>query len=188
MNTSHRNTNKEIQEILQRPIKKESAFNGTVLEGRERRYTVINERDIKKHLEWEDQVSFNEAYNNLATKIETGRTKEGKKPFNSYIVINTDEPYIHEILLIMKKHGHWENEIIVNSLETSGWIINVGDVYSNGYEEYHLKITKIVLSECGNPDDATIHCIFVDPTDHRKAITNSEQHHRAWYINECWFK
>ncbi len=27
----------------------ESAFNGTVLEGRERRYTVLNERDIRKY-------------------------------------------------------------------------------------------------------------------------------------------
>ena len=28
----------------------------------------------------------------------------------------------------MKKHGRWEGEITPNSIRTSGWIINVGDV------------------------------------------------------------
>ena len=59
---------------------------------------------------------------------------------------------------------------------------------SNGYSEYYLKGKKIVLLEDDNSDNAFIHCVFVDPQDHSKVIENTENHHRAWYINEHWFK
>ena len=78
----------------------------------------------------------------------------------------------------------------VKELETSGWIICVGDVFSNGYEEKHLKVIGIERdTEKGfeSPDDAKIHCLMVDPNDHNKVLS-SEIWHRAWYINECWYK
>jgi hypothetical protein len=31
------------------------------------------------------------------------------KKENTYLVINTDEPYADEIIEILKKNGHWEN-------------------------------------------------------------------------------
>ncbi len=85
----------------------ESAFKGTVKEGFERRFTVINEHDFQKYVPVHTRESFEAKFNNVAGWIEDGRKQEGKQPFNSYIVINLDEPYIDEIIEIMKRHGHW---------------------------------------------------------------------------------
>jgi hypothetical protein len=43
---------------------------------------------------------------NLLEKIEDGRKSEGKER-NTYLVINTDEPYADEIVEILKENGHW---------------------------------------------------------------------------------
>lgn len=86
----------------------ESAFNGTVLEGRERRYTVINERDFEKYVPEDLRDDFIDTFNLIGNYIEDGRMQNGKQPYNSYIVINTDEPYIKEIIETMKKHGHFQ--------------------------------------------------------------------------------
>lgn len=85
----------------------ESAFKGTVKEGFERRFTVINERDYHRYVPIQARRNFEIEFNNIAGWIEDGRKKEGKNPFNSYVVINLDEPYIKEIIEIMKRHGHW---------------------------------------------------------------------------------
>jgi hypothetical protein len=84
----------------------ESAFNGTVLEGRERRYTVLNERDIRKYGTNKQIEVMNEAIDDVLVNVEIGRRGDGKKPYNSYIIINVDEPYIDEIIGVMKRHGH----------------------------------------------------------------------------------
>lgn len=86
----------------------ESAFEGTVLEGKERRYTVINERDVEKYLSVWEQQDIAIVMDRMLGNIEDGREKDGKNPYNSYIVINTDEPYIDEIIEVMKRHGHFE--------------------------------------------------------------------------------
>jgi hypothetical protein len=85
----------------------ESAFKGTVLEGRERRYTVLNERDISKYGSEKEVDDLNSALYNVLADVEKGRQKEDKKPYNSYIVINIDEPYADEVIEIMKRHGHF---------------------------------------------------------------------------------
>lgn len=84
----------------------ERAFDGTVLEGRERRYTILNERDLKKYCNKEQLSNFNDVLDDVLTTVQIGREDDGKHPFNSYIVINVDEPYIHEIIEVMKRHGH----------------------------------------------------------------------------------
>ncbi|WGT37752.1 hypothetical protein QH639_18200 [Lysinibacillus sp. 1 U-2021] len=86
----------------------EQAFKGTVLEGKERRYTVINERDVEKYLSIGEKQDLAIMLDRMLGNIEHGREKDGKKPFNSYIVINTDEPYIDEIVDVMKRNGHFE--------------------------------------------------------------------------------
>lgn len=40
-------------------------------------------------------------------KIALGRKMSGKPTDNSYVVVNTDEPYVDNIIEIMKKNGHW---------------------------------------------------------------------------------
>lgn len=86
----------------------EPAFIGTPLEGRKRRYTVINERDMKKYVPEKAESDFQYEFNNICDLIEEGRCKDGKQRYNSYIVINVDEPYVDEIIEVMKRHGHWE--------------------------------------------------------------------------------
>jgi hypothetical protein len=84
----------------------ERAFEGTVLEGRERRYTVLNERDIQKYATNKQIEAMQEAIDDVLVNVELGRREDGKKPYNSYIIINVDEPYIGEIIEVMKRHGH----------------------------------------------------------------------------------
>lgn len=86
----------------------EQAFEGTVLEGKERQYTIINERDVDKYLSIGEQQDLAIVLDRILGNIEHGRGKEGKNPHNSYIAINTDEPYIDEIVEVMKRHGHFE--------------------------------------------------------------------------------
>ncbi|HDR3524072.1 TPA: hypothetical protein QCN93_004785 [Bacillus pacificus] len=78
----------------------------------------------------------------------------------------------------------------VNELETSGWIISVGDVFNNGFAEYHIKITEIEIEdEESDPDNALVHFVPVDPQNHDKIVQgDGDESHRAWYINECWYK
>ena len=99
-----RNKERHIERVF---LMAESAFKGTVKEGFKRRFTVINERDLHRYLEDEEIEQFEEAFDKIAEKIEYGRSSEGKKSFNSYVVINLDEPYIDEIIEIMKRNGHW---------------------------------------------------------------------------------
>lgn len=106
LNSSERHINKDVTEILLRNSKAEVAFKGTVLEGKERRYTVINERDVKKYLEPEDQKDLQQLLNYYLGKIEEGRAVDAKEPFNAYLVINTDELYAAEVIDIMKRNGH----------------------------------------------------------------------------------
>jgi hypothetical protein len=89
----------------------EQAFQGTILEGRKRRYTIINERDFEKYVPSMQKESFEPEMNNVLKEIELGRELDNKEPFNNYVVINTDEPYINEIIRVMKRNNHWEGEI-----------------------------------------------------------------------------
>lgn len=87
--------------------KGEPAFKGTVKEGFKRRYTILNERDYEKYVNTELQSRFEDVFGKVLEQIEDGRYKDGKKPYNNYVVINLDEPYIDEIINIMKRNGHW---------------------------------------------------------------------------------
>lgn len=44
--------------------------------------------------------------------IAAGRKADGKDPYPEYIVINMDEPYVPEIIEIMKRHGQWRSEAV----------------------------------------------------------------------------
>lgn len=85
----------------------EPNFKGTVKEGFKRRYTVLNERDYQKYVDEDLKEEFDEIFNEVLKKIEEGRILDGKKSFNNYVVINLDEPYIDEVIEVMKRNGHW---------------------------------------------------------------------------------
>ena len=73
------------------------------LEDMQMKYTVIKNDDLDTYLDSNEQNSF---YYLVEDRIEWTKKKEGKKE-NTYLVINTDEPYADEIIEIMKRHGHW---------------------------------------------------------------------------------
>lgn len=109
MNSSERHINKEVQEILTRQ-QPEPAFDGTILEGKERRYTIINERDKRKYLTDSEQAELGQMLHYFLGKISEGRAVAGKEPFNNYLVINTDEPYANQVAAIMKANGHLQDK------------------------------------------------------------------------------
>ena len=43
----------------------------------------------------------------LLAFIDSGRNNDEKPNNQTYLIINTDEPYAPEIIEIMKRHGHW---------------------------------------------------------------------------------
>lgn len=85
------------------------------LEGIRKKFTVAKDKDIKEHLnqhEQEELYSLLELVE-VRKKVKKTRTADreaGTDKFytpNTYLIINTDEPYADEVIDIMKKHGHW---------------------------------------------------------------------------------
>lgn len=58
-NKDERKLTKANQQIKGRITVAESAFKGTVLEGRERKYTILNKRDIQKYGNEKDVQKMN---------------------------------------------------------------------------------------------------------------------------------
>jgi hypothetical protein len=71
--------------------------------GMEIMYTVIKNDDLETYLDDNDRNTF---YYLVEDKIEYTRKLQGKKE-NTYLVINTDEPYAEEVIEILKRNGHW---------------------------------------------------------------------------------
>jgi hypothetical protein len=72
------------------------------LEGMKMKYVVLKVDDINRYLDEKAKIEISAA----DATIGTLRMYEGKN-LNSYLVINTDEPYVNEVIEIMKRHGHW---------------------------------------------------------------------------------
>jgi hypothetical protein len=68
---------------------------------------------VKKHLVLKIKDIQNLSYhtqNDLKATcicIKANRQSKGKDPYPEYIVVNTDEPYINEIIDVLKRHGAW---------------------------------------------------------------------------------
>jgi len=67
------------------------------------KFTVIKNENIEKYLTHEMKTSL---WRCLAY-INDSRVKDGKKEDNTYLIINTDEPYADEVIAILKRNGHW---------------------------------------------------------------------------------
>src|SRR5438034_1021120 len=70
--------------------------------GMQYKYAVVKIEDIDNLL---DDENRQEMYR-LLNRISEQREIAGKN-YNSYIVVNTDEPYAIEVAEILKKYGHW---------------------------------------------------------------------------------
>ena len=146
LNTNERRINQEVLDIL-RGKTPEPAFKGTILEGRERRYTVIKELDLDKYV----MPFFQKVLGWVCEDIERGRENDGKKPFNSYVVINVDEPYINDIIAVLEANGHWDGKPAdanntLNRYKTALEIIlDEGAQECEGYETTIVKTAREAL-------------------------------------------
>ena len=70
------------------------------------KFFVLKNDDIEKALE--DLPYIGNYLDDLTYRIREIKEDEGRSVNNEYMVINTDEPYIDEVIAIMKKHGHWD--------------------------------------------------------------------------------
>lgn len=62
-------------------------------------HIVIKRDDIFKYLT-DNQINYLDA---ILNTIADGRKKDGKNPYNSYYICNTDEPYANEVLEVIFK-------------------------------------------------------------------------------------
>lgn len=159
MNNSYPRINEEVTAILKQ-TKAEPAFVGTVLEGKERRYTIINERDVKKYLSIGEQQDLAIVLDRMLGNIEHGREKDGKKPCNSYIVINTDEPYINKIIDVMKRNGDWESD------------------YETKHDAYHLtfKNHEVFKNQMVIMDESNTPFLWIDKETNKVSFSGKYYH------------
>jgi len=73
----------------------------TDLSGMNMKFAVMKLADAR-HLSESEQIQLV----HLLDKVEAGRKAEGKKD-NTYLVVNTDEPYSEEVVEVLKRNGHW---------------------------------------------------------------------------------
>jgi len=111
LNTNQRHINQEVVNILTRGQKEvEPAFEGTINEGCERRYIIINQRDLNRYVDDTTLNEFEAALDSVSEQIENGRKDEGKAAFNNYVVVNIDEPYIKDVVAVLEENGHWDGQ------------------------------------------------------------------------------
>jgi hypothetical protein len=67
------------------------------------KYMVIKYEDAQVHLSVEEKSLLAKMF----TKVAEGRKYQGKKLTNTYVVVNTDEPYIADVVDVLKRNGHW---------------------------------------------------------------------------------
>ncbi|MCY7619633.1 hypothetical protein MH116_17395 [Bacillus pumilus] len=68
------------------------------------KFAVINLKDFSSYVPKDIEQGFLNELSKVSKSIEEGRQKDGKKPFNKYLVINQDEPYIEEVFEVLKKN------------------------------------------------------------------------------------
>lgn len=71
-------------------------------------HTVFKNEDLFRYLDAEEYKSIV----SIGEKINQGRFKDGRTTDNTYIVVNTDETYIDEIIEVLKLHNAWGEETL----------------------------------------------------------------------------
>jgi hypothetical protein len=66
---------------------------------------IFKKNDLFKYLNADQRAQLGM----MGAAIDNGRRLDGKLPAskNTYLVINTDEPYADEVIEILKRNGHW---------------------------------------------------------------------------------
>ncbi|MFJ7662973.1 hypothetical protein ACIQXW_11270 [Lysinibacillus sp. NPDC097162] len=173
MNDNYSRINEEVVAILKH-LKAESAFEGTVLEGKEQKYTVINIADLVKYNSEHVLNEVTPLLDSLLTNIEEGRQVDGKRPYNSYVVINTDEPYINEIISILESNDHWDGV----SVESSSLLIPKDEIQ----EAADLHLQTILDLQCIQRMISTVD----DPVNRSIGVALSELEAKFHKIHDKW--
>lgn len=71
------------------------------LQGMSHKFYIAKKEDVE-NLDQGNKSLFRYILNEIQNK----RAAAGKKE-NTYIMINTDEPYADEVIEILKRNGHW---------------------------------------------------------------------------------
>lgn len=71
------------------------------LQGMDKKFYIAKKADVENL----DQ-SNKHVFADILNEIHKNRTAAGKKE-NNYIMINTDEHYVDEVIEILKRNGHW---------------------------------------------------------------------------------
>lgn len=75
------------------------------LQGMKDKFSVIKHEDISAA-----GPQAIKAFMKLVELVCYKRAAQGKGSENTYLVINTDEPYADEVIDILKRNGHWGEE------------------------------------------------------------------------------
>jgi len=70
-------------------------------------HTVFKNEDLFLYLDAEEYKSIVR----VAEKVNQGRFKDGRQTESTYIVVNTDERYIDEIIEVLKLHNAWGRKL-----------------------------------------------------------------------------
>ncbi|MDQ0491858.1 hypothetical protein [Paenibacillus brasilensis] len=73
------------------------------LTGMQVKFTVLKNEDINIYLDEREKSDLSR----ILWKIQELRILDGKPPLNTYLVVNTDEPYATDIVRIMQANNHW---------------------------------------------------------------------------------
>lgn len=70
-------------------------------------------------------------------------------------------------------------------IETEGWLLRVGDVYSNPFQYSHFKITELRLTS-NESEDIWVVGERVHPENYSNVIEDADEptEFRAWYLND----
>jgi hypothetical protein len=71
------------------------------------KYVVLKKQDLHEALDGEINEDLRDSFNTTLDMVKMYRDSLNKKE-NTYLVINTDEPYADEVIEILKKNGHWD--------------------------------------------------------------------------------
>ncbi|SPY16137.1 Uncharacterised protein [Paenibacillus polymyxa] len=73
------------------------------LAGMQVKFTVLKNEDINNYLDEREKSDLSR----ILWKVQELRLLDGKSPLNTYMVVNTDEPYATDIVRIMQANNHW---------------------------------------------------------------------------------
>lgn len=73
------------------------------LTGMQVKFTVLKNEDINKYLDESEKSDLSR----ILWKVQELRLLDGKPPLNTYLVVNTDEPYATDIVRNMQANNHW---------------------------------------------------------------------------------